>query len=114
MNSLGVEINPLARLVSKVKTTPINPADLLEAGQDLIAAIKKSKTKPMLPDLFNIDFWFKPKAQIGIAKIKHQIDCLTNADHKDFFLVCLSSIIRRASLADKKIGPPVLLKNIAT
>ncbi len=112
MNTLGVEINPLARLVSKVKTTPLDPTNLREAGQDLITAIKRSQVKPALPDFFNIDFWFKPKAQRGIAKIKHYIDRLTNLDHKDFFLVCLSSIIRRTSLADKKIAPPVLLKDI--
>lgn len=112
MNTLGVEINPLARLVSKVKTTPLDPKDLIEAAQDLMGAIKRSRIQRGLPELFNIDFWFKPKAQRGLARIKYHIDRLTDPDHKDFFLVCLSSIIRRASLADKKIGPPVLLKNI--
>jgi hypothetical protein len=112
MNSLGVEINPLARLVSKVKTTPLDPKDLTEAAQDLMGSIKGSHIQCGLPELFNIDFWFKPKAQRGLARIKYHIDELTDPDHKDFFLVCLSSIIRRASLADKKIAPPVLLKNI--
>jgi hypothetical protein len=112
MNTLGVEINPLARLVSKVKITPLDPEDLALAAEDLLAAIKRSRIQSGLPELFNIDFWFKPKAQWGLARIKHQIECLTDPDHKDFFLVCLSSIIRRASLADKKIGPPVLLKKI--
>jgi len=112
MNTLGVEINPLARLVSKVKTTPLDPKSLAETAQDLIIAIKSSRIQPELPELRNIDFWFKPKAQRDLARIKHQIDCLADPDHKDFFLVCLSSIIRRVSLADNKIGPPVLLKNI--
>ena len=111
-NTLGVEINPLASWASKVKTTPQDPEDIHEAGQDLITALKRSRIRPDLPNFFNVDFWFKPKAQRAIAKIKYHIDRLTGSDHKDFFLVCVSSIIRRTSLADKKIGPPVLLKNI--
>ena len=112
MNTLGVEINPLARLISKVKTTPLNKSVLQEIASDLIAAIQSNACKFDIPEFPNIDFWFKKKAQQDLSKIRHHINLLENSDYKDFFWVCFSSIIRRSSLADPRVAPPVILKQI--
>jgi hypothetical protein len=112
MNTLGVEINPLARLISKVKTTPIGTSALQEIANDLVNVIETNRGQFEAPQFPNIDFWFKKKAQRELANIRYHIDCLEDSDYKDFFWVCFSSIIRRSSLADPKVAPPVLLKKI--
>lgn len=100
----GIDINPLARLISKVKTTAIEPALLWNEYDKLIknclsekynASFKNKKIEP--PDFFNINFWFKPEAIIDLSIIKQKIDKIENKDIKDFFLVAFSETVRSAS-----------------
>ena len=110
-NSVGIEINPLARLIAKVKTTPLKIEHLEEAAGKLLTEIQNYTGKINVPRFTNIDFWFSKKAQIELTKIR---DCIEQAvdspDSRDFFWVCFSSIVREVSLADPGIPPPVLLK----
>ncbi len=109
-NSYGIDINPLARLIAKVKTTLIQPERLKDAASLLFNIIKKNHLAP-IPVFDNIDFWFRPGAINDLAKIKHAIDTLdVSVNERDFFLVCFSSIIRDASRADPFIAPPIILK----
>jgi len=110
MNTLGVEINPLARMISKVKCTPVNIPSLKEEAKRLLSKIRLSKNAPDPPEFPNRDFWFVKKAQIELSRIKHYITQVTDIDFRDFFWVSLSSIIRRSSLADPRVPPPVRLK----
>jgi len=112
MNALGVEINPLARLISKVKTSPIDASVLIKKADKLIKDIQKDSGNSSSVKFPNIDFWFKPRARKDLSIIRRQIENLSDSDYKDFFWVCFSSIIRRSSLADPKIAPPVILKPI--
>ncbi len=110
----GIEMNPLGRLISKVKTTPINPRKLdnkfnllfklINAGED------KKKYRSCIPNFKNIDFWYSKKAKSGLSKLKFCIDQLKDDDCKDFFWVCFSKLVRDVSRADPHVPPPVLLK----
>jgi DNA modification methylase len=111
-NVYGVEINPLGRLVAKVKTTPIPPEVLRNRTDSIAKQIKKpDKEKYHLPKSKKINFWFSQKAIIELCRIKHAIEeDDVYDDFSDFMWVCFSSIIRKVSLADPFIPPPVLLK----
>ncbi len=109
-NALGVEISPLARLIAKVKTTPLDITRLRKEARDLAARIKSFSGDVEVPEFPNRDLWFPQRIQLELAKIRRCIEEVENPDFKDFFLVCLSSIIRDVSLADPKIAPPVVLK----
>ena len=109
-NSIGVEINPLARLIAKVKTTPLNLPELVNQRDALIERIQAFQGDTSIPEFTNQDMWFSKRIQTDLAKILFCIEEIENPDHKDFFCVCLSSIIRDVSLADPKIPPPVILK----
>lgn len=85
MNTLGVEINPLARLISKVKTTPLDLVALQKKARELIANIQTTSRHAEIPKFPNINFWFKEKAQIDLAKIRYRIERLENSHFKDFF-----------------------------
>lgn len=41
----GIEINPLARLIGKVKTTPINSEDIVDKNNRITSAIRNSDKK---------------------------------------------------------------------
>ena len=110
----GVEINPLARLISKVKITPINPKELDYKIEQLYALIqtakRNSRFKASIPNFKNIDLWFSKNAKNGLGKLKACIEQLENDDCKDFFWVCFSKVVRSVSKADPNIPPPVILK----
>ena len=108
-NAIGVEINPLARLITKVKTTPLDTAKLTKEAQVLLSKIKFFSGVAEIPKFTNRGFWFSARMQIELAKIRTCIEEVENPDFRDFFLVCFSSIIRGVSLADPEIAPPVLL-----
>lgn len=94
----GIDINPLARLIAKVKTTPINPELLKEEYELLIIKVQSYKNRDIeKPDFFNIDFWFKDYVIISLCKFKKAINEIENKDIQDFFKVVFSFIIRKVS-----------------
>ncbi|RKY83850.1 hypothetical protein DRQ11_12415 [candidate division KSB1 bacterium] len=111
---LGVEINPLGRLISKVKITPfINISLVPEYLRELHKIYSNSSVNihALIPIYENIDMWFSKDAISKLAKLKYAIQNLeAERDIKDFFWLCFSSIIRKVSKADPYIPPPVVLK----
>ena len=97
-NACGIELNPLAVLIAKVKTTPIKPEILQKTFLSLLSEIKDYKPKSdELPKFLNIDFWFKENVVYELAKIKKCINNLKNKDIKDFLMVPFSETVRYAS-----------------
>ncbi len=103
INAIGTDINPLARLIAKVKTTII-PLKLLDSYlkdfNDFVFSIrlKGKNTKPITPNFKNIDYWFKKETQYWLAIIKEYIEKIDNIDIQDFFKVAFSETIREVSL----------------
>lgn len=107
-DSMGVEINPVAALIAKVKTTPIFKKDL-EIELEKIAEFYNDKsTNCDRPDFHNIHYWFDDEEISKLAKIKCSIDRIDNPDVKDFYEVVFSSIVKSVSKADPRIYVPVL------
>lgn len=103
-NSLGIDINPLAILIGKVKTTPIKRKKLEEATKKLFKNLDK-KPKFQLKEFPNIDYWFNKKSIIELSKIDFMINQLykkreISRDIWNYFRVCFSSIVRKSSFAD--------------
>ena len=111
-NSLGIEINPVSALISKVKTTPLDILELKFSSNQLFSEISK-KTLCPTPEFHNIDYWFSKKNKQTLAIIYSAIKNVKfNQDIEDFFLVCFSSIIRKSSKADPHISQPVISKKM--
>ena len=106
-NAIGVDINPLARLLTAVKSTPLPSGELQRLGE-LVLARAQTYPEPAMKDEF-LDFWFKREAQIPLFQLRCAIDDIPIPTYRNFFLITLSSIIRRCSLADPAIPPPVRL-----
>jgi len=103
INAIGADINPLARLIAKVKTTVI-PMEFLDKQindfNDFILTIQlgKNKIKPTIPSFKNIDYWFKKETQYWLALIKDYIEEIKDNDIRDFFKVAFSETVRDVSL----------------
>jgi len=111
-NCIGADLNPLCCLISKVKTTPLSKRELDSAIDKLFRKLEAKASLP-IPKFPNIDYWFTKNAQKSLTHIKWSIEeCKFDPFLEDFFLVCFSSVIRKSSRADPRIGPPVFSKEM--
>jgi len=98
-NFVGYDINPLALLIAKVRTTPIGQKEILN---NLVEILDKSKHRESveIPNFPNIEYWFSEKSIIGLSKLKRTIFELKDERLKDFFKVAFSETVRRVSKTD--------------
>jgi DNA modification methylase len=101
-DSYGIDIHPLARLIAKVKTTPIDPDSLSPLAERLLSDVEADKgdNSSWIPEIPNRDHWFRENVLGELATIKKHVWALRDGDSKDFFKICLSSIIRKVSNSD--------------
>ena len=121
-NAIGVDINPLACLISRVKATIISKTRVREIGyrlqqlQDDIAHGRGHTTlfnykdkRPILDDLLaglhrNIPKWYHKNVIYELSIIKNNIDTIEHSETRDFLLVAFSSILRSVSNATSGFG----------
>lgn len=101
---VGCDIDPLALMISKVKTTPLDPMlvgkagyridrdakQLLKKNSDTLWCIKAGWT-PKTRDF--VDYWFMPQTQLELLALSYVIDELEDASLHQFFRLIFSSII---------------------
>ena len=104
INAYGFDINPLAVLISKVKTTPISPATLRKTLCDIQERVRQNITKLKfreieveIPNYYNIEYWFKPYVAKHLVLLKDAVWSLENEDVRDFFKVVFSETVRYVS-----------------
>jgi DNA modification methylase len=102
-NTFGFDIDPIARLVTKVKSTSIDEFELLESIKILKERIERRNKRSFTPGLPTLSHWFNESAITDLSIIRTAIDEFSsNKDIYDFFLVCFVAIIRRVSNADNQ------------
>lgn len=99
LNCIGTDLNPLARLISKVKVTKVD----IEMIEKLFVEFEKYYSNNIdttydEPPITNLGFWFKKEQIHDLSIIKGFIDTISNDDIKDFFLVPFSETLREVSL----------------
>lgn len=93
--SIGIELNPLACLISKVKTTPINQKEILKNLKKIKENYFQKKYQNIVFE--NIEYWFNPEISIYISSLLGSINEIENEDIKDFSKISLSNILRNIS-----------------
>ncbi len=109
---LGIDIDPIARLISKVSITPIDEQKLRNLNKQLINDIRNSINDgnllnieiPNKEDFPNIDIWFREETIKELLLIKNIISKISekNKDYKDFATAVLTTIIKSVSNADPR------------
>ncbi|MHA1875182.1 MAG: DNA methyltransferase [Promethearchaeota archaeon] len=104
INAVGTDLNPLACLIARAKTTTINIQTLdlyLKDFNDWFFSFRfgiKKNYSIVLPEFYNIDYWFTKSVQVKLAILKKYIDKIDDPSVKQFFYVCFSETIRESSL----------------
>jgi DNA modification methylase len=107
-SSAGVDINPVAVLITKAKITPINPKKI----EKLFIALKEKldtyskDAKIKAPEHERIDYWFKPEEKRKLAFIFTEISNLKDQDIRDFFYCGFSNILKNCSIWLQKSNKP--------
>ncbi|MHA1392487.1 MAG: DNA methyltransferase [Promethearchaeota archaeon] len=124
--AIGVDINPVAVLIAKVKTNPINPENLNREINKILSDIsaiiesQRNKTAPLfdidiealVPNNDRIKYWFpqeKTRNELGI--IFRRITEVEDESIKNFCLCAFSQILKNCSVwLMKSIKPTRNLK----
>jgi SAM-dependent methyltransferase len=100
----GAEIDPLARLVSRVKATAVAPEPIEAAATNIETLLATDLDCSWRPELQNLDWWFRPDVSADLARIRSaikQADCLPEV--RDLLWVVFSSlIVARTSVANAR------------
>ena len=116
-HAVGVDANPLAAMISRAKTTPIETPRLeaLETHRDACRRVAAS-IEPLTNDLFHgdqpfrsaawrpapelSDFWFEPHVVEELAELRHLIDGMTGEAERNLCATVFSSIVVAVSKQD--------------
>lgn len=103
INAIGTDLNPLARLIARAKTTPINLQKLdlyLKDFSNFLFSVRfrAESVSVVCPNFNNIDFWFKKETIGELAIIKEYISKIEDNKVADFFKVAFSETVRDSSL----------------
>ncbi len=111
--SIGVDINPVAWLITKAKTTPVNPVRLKEEVEKILGDIsvfieskkknqktlREIKIKPIIPKNGRIDYWFPlqdVKEELGT--VLGRISDIDDIHIKNFCLCAFSNVLKGSSV----------------
>lgn len=97
--AVGRDINNLAVLVSKAKTTYIDAESISRTG---VQVLNQAKSYEGLPLRFNksefVEFWFKDYMLLPLTALKVSIDDIESFDLRTLFRVLFSTTVRNVSL----------------
>lgn len=108
-SAIGVDVNPLAALISKVKTTPIEGGNARAELQDVISAAE-DKNPAQFRSHARLKYWYPPQTLKDLSRAQQAISEVCDPAIRDLFLVALSATSRELSLANPRISVPVRLR----
>lgn len=104
LDSTGVDLNPLAVLISKVKTRVLNQSKLETYKKYIYGTYEQFKKDYQnnqlslkLPTFKNIDYWFKDYVIVDLQILRSVIFSIHEEEYRDFFLISFSSTVRYVS-----------------
>ena len=110
--SVGIDLNPIACLISEVKTSPpINglydqAIKIVENAKNGIHSLEEVSYIP------NLNHWFKKDIQKALLSLKNEINLIKNSKAKKALQLCLSSIMVRVSNQDSDTRYAAVENNI--
>lgn len=92
----GVDINPMAVLLSHVKAAPPTAADALTAVTGVVAAARRS-TIVEEHSFTGVEKWFQPIVREELSKLRATIQAVGDLEMRRFLWVCLAETVRLVS-----------------
>lgn len=99
LDSLGVDLNPIACLISRVKVNQFD-FDLIKESEKVIEKARLKKGRVAIPKIPNVDHWFKKDIQKALTLLINEINIIRNPLKSDALKFCISAIIVKVSNQD--------------
>lgn len=106
-HAVGTDIDPLARLIARAKTSEASSQRLTQLGIELRKrwenhlCLKQEILQPPMPDIDNFEHWFALKTWHELSTLRDAVQELTCSEEEHTFLwAVFSSILRWVSNAD--------------
>ena len=97
LDCFGVDVNPLAILLSRCKAGPFLPDQLESKAEDLLSVIEDDTSSRREAKFVGLTKWFQPKVIIELSKIRRAIRTERDLWARRFFWVVLAETVRRTS-----------------
>ena len=99
LKSIGTDINPIAALITRVKTTPIEPSSLEKSFNILLDRFCDFNDDTYIGRNTHerLDYWFRPQEKKKIAYLYDIVSDINDATIREFFLVSISHILKSCS-----------------
>lgn len=116
-DSVGTEIDPVAKKIIKVKTQDYSEKDLRDIDNDykkIVLSISDNKRNIAVfkPTINNLEHWFTEENLLILGKIKTLIDEIENEKSRSFLELVFLSIIKAVSQADDSSPKPYVSTKI--
>lgn len=104
-SALGADANPLAKLITSVKTIHIAKETLIMTLTSTLIRAKKYRRVVNHPDAVSV--WYSSKSLRQLTNIQRSIAEIEDEQQRAFFELCFSNVVRKVSYADPSISVPV-------
>lgn len=101
VESVGVDINPFAVLLARVKSTPIPPESLRSEFLQVLERWEGAEGPKPRIDIPNISYWYSKETIADLSRLRAAIDATRIDPVRDFFLVCFGEVARYVSWTRK-------------
>lgn len=115
VNAFGTEIDDVAKLIVRVKTTILTTKQierLKDEYTNIVETFTSNTVECFTPTIENLEHWFPQKTILELGCIKKYIDTIDDEDVKNFFKLCMISIIKKVSYADDTSPKPYISSKI--
>lgn len=103
------DINPLARLLTKVKSTQLRKDEIEFYLEKLISEYKAAQCFDAI-EVINASHWYDDRVKNDLDKLVSCINRLDQENIKDFFKIAFSHLARKVSYCDLQVSVPVKIK----
>ena len=108
--TVGIDLNPIACLLARVKTAPL-PSNFISVVEDVLG--KARAVQAISPSgIPNVDHWFKGDVQLAVAGLAQTIACDEYKPWLDLLRLALSSILVRVSNQESDTRYAAIEKNV--
>lgn len=122
MASVGIDLNPIAYIISKAKSTHYSDSEIQiiknfmsemqsKINKGLFSNNNYNKNGIEIPDFPNRDHWFQKNVSYELATLKNKIDAFQNENVKTLFYSAFSKIIVKVSNQDSEVRYTAKNKN---
>jgi SAM-dependent methyltransferase len=97
MDSVGIDLNPFAIRLARVKTTPLDPHMIRRAHVRITATFDEIAEATPDVDMPTLEMWFPPRAIRDLGRLREAVRSVGPTELRELFEMCLAETARYVS-----------------